>query len=254
MQQLGLAARAAGVFALVVLASTPSWGEQHSVFDAEQTRAIERITREYILKNPEILIEAGKILEARRKVAEQERKRTALAANRDDLENDPGSPVGGHPEGSVTIVEFFDYRCPYCKAVAPRLARLLEQDRDIRFVYKEWPILGPASEYAANVALAAWKQDQSKYEAFHTALMTVKGQLTEDTVLQTARELGLDVDRLRSDMRSPEIVAIIDRNMALARSLGITGTPTFVIGDTLVPGAASLAQLKALVEQARQGG
>ncbi len=242
-----------GTLIFVALAPVSSWGKQHDVFDPDQTKAIERIARDYILRNPEILVEALRVLEARQAVAEDERRRAVLAAKRDELENDPGSPIAGNPNGSPTIVEFFDYRCPYCKAVAPRLARLLKEDPQLRFVYKEWPILGPVSEYAAKVALAAHGQDQGKYRAFHDALMAIKGRLTEQMVFDTAGRLGLDVERLRREMNSPEIAAIINRNKLLADSLGITGTPAFVIGDTLVPGAASQAQLEALVNRARQG-
>lgn len=238
-----------GVF--VSLSPDPALGSRH-IFDGEQTGEIERILRDYFLKNPEIMLEALQVLENRRRLAEQERLQNAVSANMDELTNDPGSPVGGNPDGDVTIVEFFDYRCPYCKAVAPRLDRLLSEDNEIRFVYKEWPILGPVSEFAARAALAAMKQD--KYEPFHKAVMTAKGQLTEDMVIDYTRRLDLDQDQLMRDMESPEVDAILNRNQDLAERLGITGTPAFVVGETLVPGAASLVQLKALVRQARKGG
>ncbi len=222
--------------------------------DTEPTQRIEAIARDYILENPEVLVQALRVLQDRRRLADQTRNRATLAAKRDELSADPAAPVGGNPDGNVTIVEFFDYNCPYCKAVYPRLAQLLAEDDQIRLVFKEWPILGPVSELAAKMALALWKQDPDNYQAFHAALLSVRGRLTQDAVFAAARGLGLDVERLKSEMESPEIAADLARNKALAGSLGITGTPAFVVGDRLVPGAASLAQMKALVERARNGG
>ena len=149
------------------------------------------------------------------------------------------------------MVEFFDYNCPYCKRSVPTITKLLEQDEDIRFAFKEWPILGPASVFAARAALAAEKQ--GKYEPFHFALMGAKGRLSDEQVLKVAEEVGLDVDQLQADMKSRDIDAAILKNKALAQELGINGTPAFVIGDTVVPGAATLTRLKDLVEKARQG-
>ncbi len=222
----------------------------HDIFTPEERQAFESIIRDYLLKNPDVILEVLNSLRERERLATAQRSREQLAVRRDDLLNDPDSPVGGNPEGDVTIVEFFDYRCPYCRTVAPTLAQLLEEDREIRFVYKEWPILGPVSEVAAKAALAAREQDL--YEEFHKALMTYPGQLTEDTVFQLGNRVGLDEGRLRRDMEAPEIKDSLDRTRALAAALGITGTPAFVIGDQLVPGAASLSDLRALVKQARK--
>jgi len=181
-----------------------------------------------------------------------EQFRRQVAAHRDELLDDPGSPVGGNRDGDVTVVEFFDYRCGYCIAMAPRLETLLEQDRNLRFVYKEWPILGPMSELAARAALAARRQ--GRYEDFHSALMRLRGRLTEATLFDAARRLGLDPERLRADMQSAEIDRVLRDNRALAAELGITGTPAFVIGDRLVPGAVPLGELKTVIAAARGGG
>lgn len=237
--------------ALVTLVASPASASQHPIFDAEQEDAIERILRSYILSNPKILLKALQDLEKRRRQADARQSQQRIATNRDELLSDPASPVGGNPEGDVTVVEFFDYNCPYCKSVAPRLAKLLESDGNIRFVYKEWPILGPASEVAARAALAARKQ--GKYETFHRRLMNLKGGLAVEVILDAAKSVGLDLARLEKDMASAEISEIIGRTRKLADSLGITGTPAFVIGDVLVPGAVKLADLKALVAQARGG-
>ena len=150
----------------------------------------------------------------------------------------------------MTIVEFFDYRCPYCKQVVGALTQLLNDDRKLRLVFKEFPILGPDSVVAARAALAA--HVQGKYHAMHEALMRARGTLDETTVLKIATSVGLDATRLQSDMNKPEIAASLDRNHRLARDLAINGTPAFVIGNHVVPGAVDLETLKKLVAEARQ--
>lgn len=224
----------------------------HDVFTPEERQAFESIIRDYLLKNPDVVLDVLNILQQRQRLAAAQQSREQLAGRRDDLLNDPDSPVGGNPDGDVTIVEFFDYRCPYCRTVAPRLAQLMKEDQEIRFVYKEWPILGPVSEMAAKAALAS--REQGLYEEFHKALMTYPGQLTADTVFQLGDRVGLDESRLRQDMEAPAIEDSLARTRALAAALGITGTPAFVIGDQLVPGAASLSDLRNLVKRARDKG
>ncbi len=247
-----LRAIAAALVILLGLAQSPSYAGSDAVFDEQETRAIGDLVREYIQKNPEIVLEALQELKSRQRLAEAETLRRQIEAKRDSLSNDPGSPIGGSPEGDVTVVEFFDYRCPYCKAMASGLARLLKEDGNIRFVYKEWPILGPVSEVAARAALGAWKQ--GRYAEYHEVLMTISGKLSEEDIFEAAKSLGLDIGRLRKDMNSPEIDEIILRNQKLADSLNISGTPAFVIGSTMVPGALEMADFKDLVQQARDGG
>lgn len=253
MFQYRLATFALGLIIVVMTGLAVSVrASSHGAFNSEETTEIERIVRDYIRKNPEIILEALQELEERRRLAGAEQARQQIALNREALIDDPGSPVGGNPEGDVTIVEFFDYRCPYCKAVTPQLTRLLKEDTNIRFVYKEWPILGPVSVVGSRAALAA--RNQGKYTEFHDRLMGSSGQLNEQRIFQIAEDLGLDMDRLRSDMGSPKIDDILRRNNELASKLQITGTPAFVIGEALVPGAVELSDLKALVMQARTGG
>jgi len=234
------------------IAALPAYASSHGVFDLEETSEIERIVGDYIRNNPEIIVDALRQLELRQRQAEAQEVERQIALNSEALLNDPGSPVGGNPNGDVTVVEFFDYRCPYCKAVSPSLSQLLKDDGNIRFVYKEWPILGPVSVIGARVALATRKQGM--YGEFHERLMGVAGQLSEAMIFDIAAELGLDIDRLREDMDSPDIEDMLRRNAKLADNLKITGTPAFVIGDVLVPGALELSDLKALVEQARSDG
>ncbi|MCH7692079.1 MAG: DsbA family protein [Proteobacteria bacterium] len=175
-----------------------------------------------------------------------------IVARRDELLNDPASPVGGNPDGDVTLVEFFDYQCPYCKTIFPSIQALLAEDRNLRYVFKEFPILGRASVFAARAALAARRQ--GKYLEFHTAVMSARGKLTETRVMRLAEKVGLDVDRLRRDMADGTVDAMIRRNLDLADGLGIFSTPVFIVGDTQIPGAVEIDTLKVLIARARQRG
>jgi protein-disulfide isomerase len=211
--------------------------------------ATEEIIRDYLLKNPEIIEQVLRTIEERQRNAARQESLKALTAHQEDLFSDPRSPVGGNPRGSVTVVEFFDYRCPHCKNAAPDVKKLAQEDSDVRIVYKQFPVLGPDSELAARAALAA--HAQGKHAALHDALMAANGSLTLPAILKLAGPAGLDVARLQADIEEPEIRATIERDRALAAALGITGTPSFVIGSELVPGAVDLATLKALVAEAK---
>ena len=170
---------------------------------------------------------------------------------KDELAFDPGSPVLGNPTGDVTVVEFFDYRCPYCKRTAPVIDQLVKEDGRIRRVMKEFPILGPESLFASRVALAA--KAQGKYEPLHRLLIGAKGALDQDTVMKFAKEAGLDMDRLKRDINAPAIDEILKKNRELAGQLEITGTPAFIIGKEFVPGAAELDTFKTIIARARKG-
>lgn len=211
---------------------------------------IEQIVREYLIANPEVLVEAIEALERKQQTAAQAAQRDAIATQRDRLYADPDTPVGGNPKGDVTIIEFFDYRCPYCKQMAPALSQLVSQDGKLRFMFKEFPILGPDSIAAARMALAA--RAQGKYVAMHEALMHHRGNLDEQAIAKIATAVGLDWTRLKADAAKPEITAIIDSNRQLAHDLALTGTPALVIGDQIVPGAIDLDTLKKLIAEARQ--
>jgi protein-disulfide isomerase len=216
---------------------------------ARQKQQVEELLRELLIKNPEILVEALEEYQRRQKADGRARARQALVDNREQIFNDPASPVGGNPNGDVTLVEFFDYQCGYCKAVVERVAGTVAKDKNIRWVFKEFPILGPVSVYASRAALAAHRQD--KYQELHLAMMRSRGKLTEKKVLRFAAEAGLDVARLEADMKTPEIATLIARNMDLAEALNIRGTPAFVIGDVVVPGAIDAATLNRLIAAAR---
>ena len=218
-------------------------------FDAKQNEAIESVVRQYLLDHPEVVVEALQLYEQRQQAAEAERRKTAILALADQLTADPADPVIGNPEGDVTLVEFFDYRCPYCRQMTDTLAQLIDEDPRLRVVMKEFPILSRESVLAARAAMAA--QRQGKYEAFHFALMENGGGFSEDEILAVADSVGLDTERLSGEMQDPAIEAVLRNNHALAEKLGITGTPAFVIGDTMVPGAVSLDELRAKIAEAR---
>ena len=218
--------------------------------DALTEDRVRELVRETILANPEILVEAIAILEER---AAQDRvtgSADMIAAQREQLEQDPNAPVLANADGDVTIVEFFDYNCPYCRRAAPTIENLVEADPGIRLVYREWPILGEGSVFAARAALAS--RPQGLYEEFHWAMMDMSGRAEERSVLTIAAEIGLDIDQLRADMEAPEVAEHIETSMRLADLLGITGTPTFILGDNLVPGAVEQEVLQRLVDEVRE--
>lgn len=212
---------------------------------------IERIVRDYLHEHPEIVIEAVQAYKKKRDAAERLAIAAALKEHRQEIERDANSPVGGNPAGDVTLVEFFDYRCGVCKHVQPMIVKLIKSDGRIRQVYKEWPILGPTSVYAARAALAS--RAQGKYLAFHDAMMAAQSNLTPQLVMTIAKQVGLDTDRLSRDMKDSRIEAMLDRNFKLADALKINGTPSFVIGKELVRGARDLDTLRKLVADARGG-
>jgi protein-disulfide isomerase len=209
----------------------------------------EQRIRTYLLENPEVIVEAMQQLQARERAAEVSEAQAVLKARAEEVFRDPESPVGGNPDGDVTLVEFLDYNCPYCRRVAPVMIEAEKTDSQLRIVYKEFPILGPNSLFAAKAALAAHRQGQ--YVAFHKALMQADGVANENTVLAIAAEVGLDVVRLKADMQDPAIQEAIDRNLALAQALRINGTPGFVVGQQILRGATDLSALQGLIRQAR---
>jgi protein-disulfide isomerase len=211
----------------------------------------EQRVRDFLLDHPEVIMEALQILQERQEAAEAKNLKRTIAERSDEILNDPAAPVGGNPAGDVTLVEFFDYNCPYCRRVAPTVTELEQTDSDLRVVYKEYPILGPGSQFAARAALASRRQ--GKYVPFHNALMQAAEQVTEETVMEIARTVGLDAEQLRADMQHPAIQEAIARNLQLANALGITGTPSFIIGQEVVPGAVDLGTLQGLIARARRG-
>ncbi len=216
-----------------------------------ERKRIEQIVREYLIQNPEVLVEAMQALEAKRNAQRAAEAQVSIRRNKARIYADPEDPVGGNPRGDVTIVEFFDYRCGFCKRVAPTVEEALAKDGKIRLVYKEFPVLGPPSVLAARAALAS--KAQGKYLAFHKALMEARISFDEASIIKLAARVGIDTSRLQKDMRSPRVQAAIDKNRALARTLGIRGTPAFIVGEKLFPGAVSAEQLERMIREARGG-
>ena len=219
-------------------------------FSPGQKQEIERIIHDYLQQHPEDLIESLRAAQAKAAAEQLAQQRKMIVAKRDELLHDPNSPVGGNINGDVTVVEFFDYRCPYCKAIEPSLEALVKEDGKLRVVYKEFPILGPVSVFASRVAIAA--QNQGKYLTFHNDMMAVKGSIDDDTVLKVAADSGLDMAKLKVDMASEKTDQIIRRDYALAKALGIDATPGLIVGDKLTMGAIGIDGLRKLIAIARQ--
>lgn len=238
---LGLAAGLCLVAAPAALAEEPLTTAQKEAIDAR--------IHDYLLAHPEVIVEALQAFEEQQAALEGEQQKQAIADNREELVNGAGNPVGGNADAPFTVVEFFDYRCPYCKTVAGDFIDTVEADGNVRIVFKEFPILGEWSLLAAKAALAADKQ--GKYLALHRALMEYKGEPTEEAVFDIAARQGLDVDRLKADMEGEDVAEQLERNYTLARALGVRGTPAFIIGDELVPGALSMDDFKAKVAAQR---
>ena len=213
--------------------------------------AIEAIIRDYILSNPEVVQQALQIAEAKRLATEQRAVQQAILGRRDVLVNDPDSPVIGNPEGDVTIVEFMDYRCGFCRRAAPVMTEVLDADPKLRLVFKEFPILGPDSVAAARVALAAHRLDPTRYGDLHHAIFASDQAIDEAGVLAIAGSLGYDVEAVKASLADPAIDTILTRNEQLAQQLGIRGTPTFIIGTTILPGFSSKEAILAAVADER---
>ncbi|MEH6402964.1 MAG: DsbA family protein [Sneathiella sp.] len=205
--------------------------------------------RAYLLSNPQVIREAIEVLTATEQRDKADRSALALSAAQKDLEDDGYSFVAGNPNGDVTIVEFFDYRCGYCKKSFPDLMKTVEEDGNVRLVLKEFPILGEQSVLAAQAVMAS--QLQGKYEPFHKILMQARGGLTLDRINEYAAQVGIDTARLGADMKSDEIRNNIRQTYTLANALGITGTPAFVIGGRLASGAIPPRQMKMMIAEAR---
>jgi protein-disulfide isomerase len=247
---------------LTLLAVVGAWFALHPVFPwapsgtqwvgAMPKDEFERRVRAYLLEHPEIIAETISRLESQHAAQAATEVQAALKARADEVFRDPNSPVGGNPNGDITLVEFFDYNCPYCRQMVPVMMQAETADPQLRVVYKEFPILGPNSTLAAKAALAAHKQ--GKYLAFHRALFQARGAIDASKITEVAATVGLDADRLKADMADPTIAALIEKNLALARALRIDGTPGFVAGSQILRGAVDLKALQGFIQEARGTG
>jgi protein-disulfide isomerase len=212
-----------------------------------QRQQIESVIRDYLERNPEVVQQALQAMQQRQEEQRQKAQHEALASHAKELYQDAASPVGGNPTGGITLVEFFDYSCPHCKHSEPAVKAAIDHEGPtgaLRVVYKELPILGPGSLFAARAALASAKQ--GKYAAFHAALMESEA-IDEASVMASAKQVGLDTAKLARDMDAPEIAQAIDSNSRLASELDIQGTPAFIIGGQLLPGGVNGGVLDALI-------
>ena len=234
-----------------LLALGPAPGARAAAFDPGQRSEIERIIHDYLVQHPEVLQEAIEALETKRNEAQSAAQKQAMEQNREKLFESPRQVVLGNPQGDVTMVEFFDYNCGYCRRALTDMLELIREDPKLRVVLKEFPVLGPGSTEAARVSIALKRQGNDKYLAFHQKMLGDRGEANEQRALDTAKSIGADMARLRKDMADPEVQATLEESFKLANALGLTGTPSYVIGQGVVPGAVGAAALKEKIGEAR---
>jgi len=236
----------AALLGLVVsaLAAVSTVGAQDQKLSQEE---IEKIVRDYLLREPEVLAEAFKRLQQRQSASAAIRSKQAIHDHRQALFADQASPVEGNAQGKVTIVEFFDYRCVHCRSVASTIDQILNSNKSVRVVYKNFPVLGEPSVLAARAAVAA--QQQGGWPKLHRAMLAFSGDFTLDALLALASSVGLDSAKLKTDMMSSETDRALQANLTLAAALGLDATPSFVIGDRVIRGALSADAFQTLVDE-----
>jgi len=211
---------------------------------------IEKFVHDYLLREPEVLAEALRLLQQRQSSAAAQKAKQAIRDHQQALLSDQSSPVEGNAQGKVTIVEFFDYRCVHCRRVASTIDQLVRSNASVRVVYKNFPVLGEPSVLAARAAVAA--QQQGGWPKLHRAMLAYEGDFTTETLLKLGTSVGLDSGKLKTDMMSPATDKALQANLTLAAALGVDVTPTFVIGERVIKGALSAEAFQALV--AEEGG
>ncbi len=236
-----------GVAVLLGAAAFPQFVQAQSGVNKEEIQAI---VKEYLTANPEIVIQAIEAYQTKQQQQEEASQAEALKKNKDAILN-MGSPMAGNPNGDVVVVEFFDYNCGYCKKALPDIKKLIDEDKNVKVIFKELPILSDSSEMAARWALAADKQ--GKYWDYHVALMNFTGPKTKETLTALAKEAGLDAEKLAKDAESKAVREMLEKTSALSRELGIRGTPAFIINDMLAPGYMGYDSMKEAVDAARAG-
>lgn len=241
-----LALAMAAPLGLGLVAATPA-----AAFTDAEKAEMGTVIREYLIKNPEVLQEAIAVLEQRQHEAEAKARGQALANLKPLLIDSPRGVVVGNPKGDVTLVEFFDYNCGYCKKALSDLQELMKNDPNLRVVLKEFPVLGPGSVEAAQVAIAVRLVAPEKYLAFHQKLLNSRGSVDRTKALAVAQEVGIDSAALQKAAASPELGATLDESMKLAEALALSGTPSYVVGDQVVIGAVGADKLKAAIAEAR---
>lgn len=211
-----------------------------------------RKVREYLLANPEVIEEAIDALQAKKEAARVALQREVLKTARTELYESPANVVLGNPKGDVTIVEFFDYNCTYCKRAFPDMLALIASDPKLRFILKEFPVLGDGSRAAAEVAAAVHRLAPMRYQDFHKRLITVRGEIDRTKAMDVAKAVGVDPSAIEAELKKPDVVASIEASLRLGEGLGITGTPSYVIADDIVPGAIGADRLAQRIAAARK--
>ena len=234
-----------------LLAAAPALAADPA-FSPEQRREIVQVMRDAMRADPSILREAVTALQTSEQARAEADTKQRIVQKRQSLIANAADPVAGNPSGDVTLVEFYDPRCPYCRRMLPSIAAILHKDHGVRIVYKDIPVLGPASTMESRAILAASRQ--GAYGRMQEALMSNPAQPSAEMIAQTARGLGLDPTRLAADMASAAVTQQIEANMTLARDLKVDGTPVFIVGDTFIPGAVDQPALEAAIAQARKHG
>ena len=233
----------------------PKTGTTDSTMTTAERDALRSEVRAYLLEHPEVLIEAMDVLQQREEDASLARDVETVTTNKDLIFASDHDWVGGNPEGDVTLVEFMDYRCGYCRKAYDEVDALIKTDGNIRFVIKEFPILGEASTLSAQFAIALHQlHGDEAYAKAHDALMTLRGEPTPETLARLATDLGFDPQPIMDRMKSPDVQAVIDANYALAEKMEITGTPAFVLKDMVMRGYAPLKTMQDFVADARADG
>ncbi len=245
---------AAPLAAAAALAAPAAALDLEALSDAERT-AFRAEVRAYLLENPELLLEVIAVLEDRQAAAQGADESALIAAHAEALFDNPNSWVGGNPEGDVTVVEFVDYNCGFCRRAFAEVMEMVEADSGVRLVMKEFPILGPASEEASRFAIAVLQlEGDEAYAEAHRRLLTMEGRAAGPALARVAGEMGLDMDAISERMQAPEVSAVIDANRALAQALGINGTPTFIVEDRMLRGFLPADGMLELVEAVRADG
>lgn len=241
------------VLATALLGSMLTFNSVAAEMSKTEQANIEKIMHQYLVSHPEILIEMSNALRAKQETQQADTDKNLLQQHANQIFKQVDDPVTGNPQGTLTVVEFVDYNCGYCKRSAPLVQELLKKDKEIRYIYKEFPILSDTSVYASKAALAVNALEPAKYEAFHNALMAYPGALkSNDDVMNVAKKQGLDWSKIVAKINDPAIDKKIATNHAIAQTLNITGTPAFIIGDQLLRGAPqSLEMLEESIKQAR---
>jgi len=240
-------------------AMTPSMAANQ--MSEAQKKEIQKVVHEYLVTNPEVLIEASQALQKKQQDTMQDQAKSAIQENAEKLFSG-NLAVIGNPKGNVTLVEFFDYQCVHCKKMSPVINELVQKEDNLRVIFKEFPIFGKSSDLASRAALAAGMQ--GKYKAMHEALIKQEQRLNEKVIMEAAKSVGLDMDKLKKDMDSKEVKATLEENRQLAENLHLMGTPAFIIASTpngdfkkdsdpsFIPGAATAETLQELIKKAQK--